>query len=164
VNEVEWRPIPSWEGFYEVSNLGEVRSLPRITTANQRLQGKVLAPNEMKSGYILVGMYRGSQRTADTVHRLVMLAFEGPCPNGYEVCHRNGKRYDNRWTNLYYGTRSENNLDKRLHGTDHNGSKTHCIRGHAFDADNTYWRTEGGRRCRRCQSIRYAQRKSRAAA
>jgi hypothetical protein len=157
MSEIEWYPIPGWEDYYQVSIHGEVRSLDRVTTKGQRLKGKVKAPNVMPNGYLMVGLYRGSQRTAHTIHRLVMESIHGPCPDGYEVCHKNGKRDDNRLANLYYGTRSENNLDKRLHGTDHNASKTHCMHGHPFDADNTYWRPEGGRACKRCRRIRYAR-------
>ena len=158
MSEIEWRPVPGWGDYYEVSNRGEVRSLDRVTTAGQHLKGRIRTPNLRKDGYQMFAFYRGSARSSITVHRLVMLAFVGPCPEGQEVCHRNGVRHDNRLENLYYGTRSENNYDKRAHGTDHNASKTHCKYGHEFSPDNTYLRPEGGRRCRRCQANRYAQR------
>ena len=160
VREVEWRPIPGWEGHYEVSVNGEVRSLDRVTTKGQRLRGKLKAPNVMPNGYLLVGLYRGRQRSADTIHRLVMVAFQGPCPAGYEVCHRNGKRDDNRLANLYYGTRSQNNYDRVRHGNDYNANKTHCKHGHEFNNDNTYLRPEGGRACRRCRVIRQSHRRA----
>lgn len=160
----EWFPIPGWEGHYEVSIHGEVRSLDRTTTKGQRIKGQVLAPNAMPNGYLMVSMYRGSKRKAVTIHRLVMEATHGPCPDGYEVCHRNGQSNDNRRANLYYGTRSENNLDKVKHGTDHNASKMHCKQGHEFAPDNTYRRTTGGRACRRCMAIRQTRRRTRAAA
>jgi len=158
----DWFPIPGWDGHYEASIHGEVRSLDRTTTKGQRIKGQILAPNVMPNGYLMVSMYRGSKRTATTIHRLVMDATEGPCPDGFEVCHRNGQRNDNRRVNLYYGTRSENNFDKVKHGTDHNASKTHCKHGHEFTPDNTYQRPEGGRACRRCRVARrraYMERK-----
>jgi hypothetical protein len=148
----EWMAIPGWEGYYEASIHGEIRSLDRTTTIGQRVKGKVLVPGLMPNGYLMVSLYRGSARHAETVHRLVMAATHGPCPDGFEVCHRNGKRNDNRRVNLYYGTRSENNLDKVRHGTDHNAVKTHCKQGHEFTPDNTYWRQEGGRTCRTCRA------------
>jgi len=52
------------------------------------------------------------------VHRLVLLAFKGPCPRGREACHKNGNGLDNRIKNLKWGTRSEN----RIHGLIQRGS------------------------------------------
>ncbi|UUG70009.1 HNH endonuclease [Arthrobacter phage Zucker] len=150
--ERKWRPIPGWEGYYEVSDAGEVRSVDRITTHGQRFKGKMLALNPGPNGYTVVALYRGGVRTADTVHRLVLLAFRGPCPDDHEVCHRSGRRDDNRLANLYYGTHSQNSLDKLAHGTDHNAVKTHCKQGHEFSPDNTYLRREGGRTCRKCRA------------
>ena len=65
-----------------------------------------------------------------------MAAFVGPCPDGMEVCHNNGDATDNRLENLRYGSHSENMLDKRKHGTNHEVNKTHCPRGHALEAPN----------------------------
>ena len=151
MSEGDWFSIPGWDGYYEVSIHGEVRSLDRVTTKGQRIKGKLRVPNAMPNGYLMVGLSRGSQRTARTVHSLVMEATHGPCPDGHEVCHRNGRRNDNRRVNLYYGTRSENNRDKVIHGTDHNARKTHCKQGHEFTPDNTYRKPEGGRSCRACR-------------
>ena len=164
INESDWFPIPGWEGAYEASMHGAIRSLDRITTKGQRIKGQILAPNVMPNGYHMISMWKASKRTARTVHRLVMEAISGPCPDGHEVCHRNGNRDDNRWMNLYYGTRSENNLDKVKHGTDHNASKTHCKHGHEFNSDNTRWRPGGGRACRRCQANRQTRRRQARAA
>ncbi len=156
----EWFPIPGWEGYYEVSIHGEVRSLDRVTTKGQKIKGQMLAANVRPDGYRMVSFYRGSQRSAFTVHRLVLLATEGRCPDGHEVCHRNGRRDDNRRANLYYGTRTENNFDRVKHGNDYNAIKTHCKHGHAFDSDNTYRRPEGGRACRRCRVIRQSRKRA----
>jgi hypothetical protein len=149
----EWRAVPGWEGMYEVSSHGRVRSLDRITTKGQRVKGKTLSSKVGPNGYPLIGLYRASQRTAKTVHQLVMEAFEGPRPEGLEVCHRNGDGSDNRKANLYYGTSSDNRRDRVAHGTDPNASRTHCAKGHAFDEDNTYMRPGGGRRCRACRRV-----------
>lgn len=70
------------------------------------------------------------------VHRLVMAAFVGPCPDGIEVCHNNGNPADNRLSNLRYGTHSENQLDQVKHKTHYFANKTHCPRGHLLSAPN----------------------------
>ncbi|CAH0232356.1 hypothetical protein SRABI26_02681 [Arthrobacter sp. Bi26] len=153
MSEVEWFPIPGWEGMYEVSTCGEVRSLDRTTTKGQRIKGKTLTLNVTPKGYHRVGLYRGSQRTPKAVHILVMEATEGPCPAGMEVLHGNGLKSDNRRANLRYGTRSENNLDAVAHGSHHSAKKTHCPQGHEYSPDNTYRKPAGGRDCRRCRAV-----------
>lgn len=150
----KWKPIPEWEGYYEVSTQGEVGSVDRLVSDGSKFRGKLRSLKIGKNGYVYTSLYRGGQAKYGTVHRLVALAFHGPCPDGYDVCHRNGVRADNRPENLYYGTRSQNNLDKRAHGTDHNARKTHCIHGHAFDAINTRWTPDGNRACRTCAASR----------
>ena len=124
---MKWKAIPGWEGMYEVSTGGLVRSVDRVvpirTRANgrkgsQRWEGKVLASRAAKNGYPMVILSRGAGRGAHSyVHQLVLLAFVGPCPEGLEVCHNNGRRTDNRLENLRYDTRSANAMDRHAHGT-----------------------------------------------
>ena len=69
---------------------------------------------------------RTADRTAKkmwTVHRLILEAFVGPCPDGHQACHVNGNRFDNRPANLRWGTSRENNLDRLAHGTMPIGSR-----------------------------------------
>ena len=63
------------------------------------------------------------QRGTMLVHRLVMLAFDGPQPEGMECRHLNGNPADNRIENLKWGTRKENEADKVSHGTDNSGER-----------------------------------------
>lgn len=106
----EWRDIPGYEGSYQASSLGRVRSVDRyVEYVDGRVyfyQGKILSPASAR-GYEHVVL---SKRTDATVHRLVMLAFAGEPPEGYEVNHRDGDRTNNRVTNLEYVTPSENSL------------------------------------------------------
>jgi hypothetical protein len=57
------------------------------------------------------------ERTNCAIHRLVLEAFVGPCPNGFEACHNDGDRQNNRLENLRWDTRSGNHSDKEQHGT-----------------------------------------------
>jgi hypothetical protein len=80
--------------------------------------------NEMDSGYVTVRMYD----RRDLVHRVILLSFIGPCPTGLQCRHGNGKRNDNRLDNLSWGTQSENEIDKRLHGTAQIGERNGMAR------------------------------------
>jgi hypothetical protein len=97
-----WRPIPGRAG-YEVSDLGRVRSIDRLVMklacdgpAPHRLKGRVLKPGPTSRGYLTVGLPGGTA----LVHRLVLTAFSGECPDGFEAGHRNGDKTDNRLANL----------------------------------------------------------------
>lgn len=116
----EWRSIPGWSGFYEVSNLGRVRSVDRIVSSGHpgvrmRLQGRVLTPGKGQRGHLDVYLWRGGKRVKAWVHRLVLLAFVGPCPPGLESRHLDGNPANNSLSNLCWGTRSRNNLDRAIH-------------------------------------------------
>ena len=104
-----WKTIPGFEGLYEASDQGRIRSLDRTIVevgGKKRIsKGRVLRPAPGTSRHMSVVLGRGKTRA---VHCLVMLAFEGPPPAGKEVLHGNHNPADNRLANLRYGTRGEN--------------------------------------------------------
>lgn len=112
--EERWLPIPGYEGHYEVSDMGRVR---KLKSDSQRL----LKIYRNKRGYCVVNLYKDGGFKTKSVHRLVLLAFVGPCPGGYEACHYDGVRDNNHITNLRWGSRSENQMDRRRHGTTSSG-------------------------------------------
>ena len=121
----EWRAVPGYEGLYEVSSLGRVRSLDRVVytvryhaaSGPRRILGYYLRARSNPAGYPMVDLQRDSKPTAMAVHAIVALAFLGPRPDGYEVAHGNGDRADARLENLRYATPKENQADRYLHGT-----------------------------------------------
>lgn len=123
----EWRAIPGYEGRYEVSNSGRVRSIDRsVRTSHgvvRRLPGVDLRPFLNDSGYPIVNLCSGSRSKTrvERVHRLVALAFIGPQPPGCEVAHGDGSRTNNHVSNLRWATRAENVADAVAHGTLGNG-------------------------------------------
>lgn len=138
----EWRPVFGYEGYYEVSNLGRVRSLPRIVelrTGQRRPMRGMLRKHTISSGYPMVRLSVGGNAENIFVHRLVALAFLGAPERGQEVCHIDGDKLNPRADNLYWGTRAENLADSIAHGTwnNQNVDKTHCIHGHEFTPGNT---------------------------
>jgi len=148
-----WLPIPGYEGRYDVSDLGRVRSWLAWRTLPVP---HVLAALNSSHGYLSVGLVRDGQATTKEIHALVMLAFSGERLDGLEVRHLDGNSRNNVATNLAYGTRSENTLDKVRHGTHNNTIKTHCPHGHPYDEVNTLYRTgrKVGRVCLTCKRAR----------
>jgi hypothetical protein len=71
----------------------------------RKVTGKVLSPGSNNSGHVTVALGKGNSKT---VHSLVLLAFVGPRPDKHDVLHLNHIPFDNRLSNLRYGTRSEN--------------------------------------------------------
>ena len=153
----QWLPVVGWEESYEVSDLGNVRSLPRLVVdriRTRRLSGRLKKLTPTCYGYRAVTFNRSGEVVQYKVHRLVLEAFVGPCPPGEEARHLNGIRHDNRLANLAWGTRIENNFDRVLHGTHPELSKTHCKYGHEFTAENTQISKQGWRYCRSCRRRR----------
>lgn len=123
-----WRDIPSYKGLYQASNYGRIRSVPRKSyNARGQLRqypGRILKAKARESGrdeYLVVTLCHNGEEKQKKVHRLVLEAFEGPCPPGMEGCHNDGNRYNNKPDNLRWGTRKSNNRDKYKHGTAQQG-------------------------------------------
>ena len=103
-----WKDIPGYEGRYQVSDQGRVKSFCRT------VEGVLLRPGRMPGGHLSVALGKGNSQC---VHKLVLLAFVGAAPEKYECLHSNGIPSDNRLENLRWGTRSENIKDAVRHGT-----------------------------------------------
>lgn len=110
----EWLDVPEYEGLYEVSNWGRVKTLARDGQICDALLSQASMP---KFGHKTVCLYREKGYKTYLVHRLVMLAFVGVCPEGMQVCHYDGRPSNNRLDNLRYDTQKANEQDKRRHGT-----------------------------------------------
>jgi hypothetical protein len=145
-----WRPVLGYEGFYEVSSLGRIHSLLRMTTCGPR-GGGMLRPTPAGEGYLSVQLCREGKTRRRYVHMLACEAFHGPRPDGAEVRHLDGDMLNNAAGNLAWGTKSENAQDSIRHGTNKNLLKTHCPAGHPYEGDNL-WLDDGHRRCRACKS------------
>src|SRR3954462_13524992 len=130
-----WISVFGYEGLYEVSDLGNVRSLRSFTLHKNGkpflVEEGVLHPSLDRDGYPLVLLCKDSKEWVHQVHRLVLRAFVGPRPEGKLVRHENGCRIDNRLDNLVYGTPKQNGEDKAKHrpvaGENHPGAKLNEI-------------------------------------
>ena len=122
-----WKQIPGFETFYEVSNLGRVKSCARAVSccygAVRNIKDCILKGSKDRDGYLLVSLTNATQiNVSKRVHQLVLLAFKGGCPDGMQSLHDNGIPDDNKLSNLYYGTPLQNWADRRRHGKDVNGN------------------------------------------
>lgn len=150
MNAEQWRAIPGYEGYYEVSDQGRVRSLDRFNWQGRRVWGRIMSPDISDSGHLRVTLSRDSRTRRFFVHGLVLSVFVGPCPPGLEACHNDGNPANNIVSNLRWDTKSANARDRRRHGTDARLRRTHCPQGHEYTEANTYLNGIGWRRCRTC--------------
>lgn len=164
LTDEQWKPIPGWEGYYEASTHGRIRSLARTVIRGGRtlrLTTKILAPNEHHSGYRRVVFSRAGIRVERLLHAVIAETFHGPRPDGLEVLHRDGDQENNAPSNLRYGTSAENSRDTVDHGNHPLRARTHCPLGHVLAEPNLVAAElrRGHRKCRACNTARsYAHR------
>lgn len=118
-----WLPVPTWEGFYEVSDQGRVRSVDRViehpTSGSSFWKGRILKQSAAgRSGHLVVTLIDsvGRRRRVAKVHQLVLEAFVGPRADGMECCHANDIPADNRLSNLRWDTHAANTQDQVRNG------------------------------------------------
>ena len=95
-----WKDIPNFEGLYQASNLGNIRSTYRYK--------KILKQCKSKNGYLKVMLCAHSERKLISVHRLIAMTFLKDYDIKLQVNHKNGIKVDNRIKNLEMVTPSEN--------------------------------------------------------
>ena len=109
----EWKPVSGYEGLYEVSNLGRVKTLAHGKGSNNHYKTGTLT----KKGYLLVQFWKGNQRKGLYIHRIVANAFLPNPQNLPQVNHKDGDKTNNKVDNLEWCTNSENQIhavDTRL--------------------------------------------------
>lgn len=163
-----WRNVPGYEGLYEVSDNGIVKSLDREVRARKTSENTYTKKGRILKTHLRLGRPRvtlydvhGATKTY-TVGRLVLMAFDGPIPEGKPwVLHWDDNPDNNRLSNLRWGTAQENTLDSVRNGTHFASAKTHCINGHEFNERNTYVSPAGKRSCRECDRLAQLEKRRR---
>jgi hypothetical protein len=119
-----WKPIPGWEGLYEASNMGRVRSLDHVDRRGRHLSGRVLK-QVISNGrrYLCVTLHKNNQQSTQNVHVLICQAFHGPRTKGKVVGHWDGNGLNNIVSNLRWTTQIKNIHDKYRHNTIIRGEK-----------------------------------------
>ena len=157
----EWRPVLGHEKWYEVSNLGRVRSW-HAPHQGRRKDPRILKPQIVKWGdtkdvHHFIGLYTEMGRDFRFVSRMVLEAFVSPRAEGMSAWHENRDRFDNRVENLRWITQSEmvaiamSNLPR----------KADCSMGHPMSGDNLEEYPWRGRIIRRCKTGRRARERRR---
>lgn len=105
-----WKNIPGYEGHYQASNLGRIKSLERFDPLGRRVREKILSQNFKDNGYLMVSLSMNGKLISKTVHSLVAMAFlnHAPCAQKLVVDHINNIRHDNRVENLQLISQREN--------------------------------------------------------
>lgn len=164
MDELEkWLPVSGYEGLYEVSSLGRVRSVDHEVIQKGgvwRYTGQVLKPDVSARGYHRVGLSQGNRTRTINVHRLVAEAHI-PNPEGYPlVRHLDDDRDNNRCLNLAWGTVADNGADAVRNGVHNQTRKTHCPQNHEYSEGNTYRGSSGTvRKCRKCHALKERERR-----
>jgi hypothetical protein len=116
-----WKAVVGYEGLYEVSSLGRVRSLTRIDGQGRNWPGRMMTIQVRGDGYPLLRLSNGVVGKSWLVHTLVLTAFKGRRPRRAEARHLDGVRANFRARNLGWGTVKENATDRIVHGTSGRG-------------------------------------------
>lgn len=121
-----WKDIEGYKGYYQVSNLGRVRSLDRVTqrtygrASSQRSRGRILRGSIGNHGYPAVSLYKDGKRKEKTIHRLMAIEFIPNPTNKPFINHKDGIKTNNRldnfeWCDCLYNNQhaKENNLNAK---------------------------------------------------
>ncbi|MBP0440696.1 NUMOD4 domain-containing protein [Tianweitania sediminis] len=126
----EWRSAVGYEGFYEVSSFGRVRSVDRVVTRTvggvprpYRCKGRIRSLARDATGRLSLNICVDGQDETRRVHTLVAEAFLGPRPVGLVTCHCDGDLDNNSVRNLRYDTPAGNSHDALEHDTFQRGSR-----------------------------------------
>lgn len=107
--EEVWKDIPGYEGYYQVSNLGRVKGVERISHINHHIiKEKILCNTLNHKGYKLCYLCKKGITRAFAIHRLVYISFNGPIPEGKVVNHIDENKLNNSLSNLNLLTPKEN--------------------------------------------------------
>lgn len=155
---MRWADVPGYEGYYEVSDTGVVRSKDRITSHGHKRKGVELKPSGAR--YAQVILCKEGKISHRGVHRLVLLAFVGePEDPQSHAMHLNNDTFDNRLENLKWGSNSENQHQSSRERRHQHSRKDCCNRGHLLEPPNLRPNTRG-RECWACAKARdYARRR-----
>lgn len=112
----EWRPVVGYDGYYEVSNLGRVRSVGKLDGAGKFRKGRIRKQKISRTGYMEITLSKDTALKTKKVHRIVAEAFIPNPQNLPFVNHKDESRTNNcvdnlewitPWDNAHYGTAQE---------------------------------------------------------
>jgi hypothetical protein len=111
----QWKDVIGFEGIYEVSNHGNIRSVKSGQLKKITIDKKTNRP--------FLNLWKNNKQTVVRVHKLVLEAFVGKAPQGMECCHNDGNSFNNHIDNLRWDTHKSNIHDRIKHGTSNRGER-----------------------------------------
>jgi hypothetical protein len=143
-----WKPVVGYEDTYEVSNLGRIRSVPRVTKrrfnggteSNMTYSARILKPMSTRFDYLKYGLSRNGKTVSMLGHRIVAKAWL-PNPNDYPIVHhRDHNKHNNSVENLEWSTQS-NNIRAAIEAGHHNGGFKRGTKHHSgkFTDEQIRW-------------------------
>jgi hypothetical protein len=132
-----WKSAVGYEGFYDVSSEGRIRSLRfsnGTTKSRPRPSPKLMSIRPNSDGYLIVDLSKSGVCLTQHVHILVLRAFVGERPSGLQGAHVDGNPANAKVGNLIWATQSENEAHKKIHGTSLLGRKRPCRSNHVTKA------------------------------
>jgi len=108
VDKEIWKDIPDYEGSYQASTHGRVRSLDSKDSMGRKFKGLVLRPSFDKYKKARITLYKNRVPFYYTRAALILLTFLSPRPNSLQICHKDGNASNDRLSNLRYDTRKNN--------------------------------------------------------
>lgn len=133
-----WKDILGYEGFYQISNMGRVRSLDRIIKRKDGgsfiKKGKVLIPSLTYFGYPIVVLYKNTKPKTHTVHKLMAISFLNHIPCGHKqvINHKDFNKLNNKLSNLEIISQRENTNKKHIKSSSN-------FTGVSFSKKNNCW-------------------------
>ena len=111
----QWKNVVGFEGIYEVSNHGNIRSVKTNQIKKPTINKKDNRP--------FLNLWKNNKQKIMRPHRMVLEAFVGLCPEGFECCHNDGNAFNNHVSNLRWDTHTNNIHDRIKHGTSNRGER-----------------------------------------
>ena len=111
----QWKNVVGFEGIYEVSNHGNIRSVKTNQIKKPTINKKDNRP--------FLNLWKNNKQKIMRPHRIVLEAFVGKCPEAMECCHNDGNSFNNHVSNLRWDTHTSNIHDRIKHGTSNRGER-----------------------------------------
>lgn len=110
MQEEIWKPVVGYEGLYDVSNTGRIRTYYQHSRGRKikDTPQRIVKQSRGDFGYLLFKLAKNGNSSTQKIHRIVLTAFVGPCPPGMECLHLDGNSSNNNLSNLKWGTHTEN--------------------------------------------------------
>lgn len=108
----EWKPVPGYEGIYQVSSIGRVQRI--IPGPGRARSGQFMSPGRNPKGYQSVNLTKDRKVRTWPIHKMVCVTWHGPKPSpSHQAAHRDDDKENNTPGNLYWATPLENHADRR---------------------------------------------------